>query len=160
MWLFGVTNYRSLRGHTFCVNRKYAKNHTGRGCFDSPSPCEPSPATTEVGSRSPFWNPLRVVQCLTLLAAIFAKTNLAQKTAALHLRTHSGRTACPLCRLFTSDNCGAKKLSKLFYCQIKKTKCKRRTKKRNKNSRKCSKFVPCFFVQICYFRSKAGGKTI
>ena len=41
---------------------------------------EPSPATTEVGSRSPFWNPLRLVQCLTLPTDFFAKINLVQKT--------------------------------------------------------------------------------
>ena len=52
-----------------------------RGCRDFLFECEPSPATTEVGLRSPFWNPLRLVQCLTLPASIFAKTNLAQKTA-------------------------------------------------------------------------------
>ena len=31
--IFAVSNCRSLRGHTFCANRKYAKNRTGRGCF-------------------------------------------------------------------------------------------------------------------------------
>ena len=41
---------------------------------------EPSPATTEVGLRSPFWNPLRLVQCLTLPTDFFAKINLVQKT--------------------------------------------------------------------------------
>ena len=41
---------------------------------------EPSPATTEVGLRSPFWNPLRMVQCLTLPTDFFAKINLVQKT--------------------------------------------------------------------------------
>ena len=40
---------------------------------------EPSPATTEVGSRSPFWNPLRVVQCLPLPMNFLAKIDLAQK---------------------------------------------------------------------------------
>ena len=69
-----------LRRVTFCANRKSPKSRTGRGCFDSPSPCEPSPATTEVGLRSPFWNPLRLVQCLTLPTDFFAKINLVQKT--------------------------------------------------------------------------------
>ena len=112
--LFAEFHCGSLRGVTFCANRKSPKSRTGRGCFDSPSPCEPSPATTEVGLRSPFWHPLRLVQCLTLPAAIFAKTNLVQKTAALHLQTHSGRTAGPFCRLFTSDKRNAKKLLKLI----------------------------------------------
>ena len=40
---------------------------------------EPSPATTEGGSRSPFWNPLRVVQCLPLPMNFLAKIDLAQK---------------------------------------------------------------------------------
>ena len=40
---------------------------------------EPSSATTEVGLRSPFWNPLRLVQCLTLPTDFFAKINLTQK---------------------------------------------------------------------------------
>ena len=40
---------------------------------------EPSSATTEVGLRSPFWNPLRLVQCLTLPTDFFAKINLVQK---------------------------------------------------------------------------------
>ena len=71
-----------------------------------------------------------------------------KKAAALPHPTHSGRTARPFCRLFTSDKRRVKKLSKLFYCQIKKTKCEGRTKKHNKNDRKCSKFVPCFFVQF------------
>ncbi|MEI3085830.1 MAG: hypothetical protein V8S87_07430 [Oscillospiraceae bacterium] len=78
--------------------------------------------------------------------AVTAKSH--KKAAVLPYPTHSGRTACPFCHLFTSDNCGAKKLSKLFYCQIKKTKCEGRTKKNNKNDRKCSKFAPCFFVQF------------
>ena len=47
-----------------------------------------------------------------------------KKAASLPYPTHSGRTGCPSCRLFTSDKHGAKKLSKLFYCQIKKTKRK------------------------------------
>ena len=111
---FAVSHCRSRRGVTFSTWRKSPKTRTGRGCFDSPSPCEPSPATTEVGLRSPFWTPLRLVQCLTLPAAIFAKTNLVQKTAALHLQTHSGRTAGPFCRLFTSDKRNAKKLLKLI----------------------------------------------
>ena len=76
---FAVTDCRSLRGVTFCANRKSPKSRTGRGCFDSPSPCEPSPATTEVGLRSPFWNSLRLVQCLTLPTDFFAKINLTQK---------------------------------------------------------------------------------
>ena len=79
--LFAEFHCGSLRGVTFCANRKSPKSRTGRGFFDSPSPCEPSPATTEVGLRSPFWNPLRLVQWLTLPASIFAKTNLVQKTA-------------------------------------------------------------------------------
>ena len=40
---------------------------------------EPSSATTEVGLRSPFWNPLRMVQCLTLPTDFFEKINLTQK---------------------------------------------------------------------------------
>ncbi len=77
--LFTVSDCRLLRRVTFCANRKSPKSRTGRGCFDSPSPCEPSPATTEVGLRSPFWNPLGLVQCLTLPADFSAKNNLAQK---------------------------------------------------------------------------------
>ncbi len=77
---FAVSHCRSLRGVTFSTWRKSPKTRTGRGCFDSPSPCEPSPATTEVGLRSPFWNPLRLVQCLTLPTDFFAKINLVQKT--------------------------------------------------------------------------------
>ncbi len=77
---FAVSHCRSLRGVTFSTRRKSPKTRTGRGCFDSPSPCEPSPATTEVGLRSPFWNPLRMVQCLTLPTDFFAKINLVQKT--------------------------------------------------------------------------------
>ncbi len=42
---------------------------------------EPSFATTEVGLRSPFWNPLRLVQCLTLPTDFFAKINLVQNRA-------------------------------------------------------------------------------
>ena len=78
--------------------------------------------------------------------AVAAKSH--KKAAVLPYPTHSGRTACPFCRLFTSDKRNAKKLLKLFYCQIKKTKCEGRTKKHNKNDRKCSKFAPCFFVQF------------
>ena len=78
--LFAVFHCGSLRGVTFSTRRKSPKTRTGRGCFDSPSPCEPSPATTEVGLRSPFWNPLRMVQCLTLPTDFFAKINLVQKT--------------------------------------------------------------------------------
>ena len=77
---FAVSHCGMLRRVTFCANRKSPKSRTGRGCFDSPSPCEPSPATTEVGLRSPFWNPLRLVQCLTLPTDFFAKINLVQKT--------------------------------------------------------------------------------
>lgn len=76
---FAVSHCGMLRRVTFCANRKSPKSRTGRGCFDSPSPCEPSPATTEVGLRSPFWNPLRLVQCLTLPTDFFAKINLTQK---------------------------------------------------------------------------------
>lgn len=76
---FAVSHCRSLRGVTFSTWRKSPKTRTGRGCFDSPSPCEPSPATTEVGLRSPFWNPLRLVQCLTLPTDFFAKINLVKK---------------------------------------------------------------------------------
>ena len=79
MAFFGVTDCRSLRGHTFCVNRKYAKNHTGRGCFDSPSPCEPSPATTEVGLRSPFWNPLRCGAVFNIVGSYFCKDKFGAK---------------------------------------------------------------------------------
>ena len=43
---------------------------------------EPSLATTEVGLRSPFWNPLRMVQCLTLPTDFFAKINLVKKNDA------------------------------------------------------------------------------
>ena len=43
---------------------------------------EPSPATTEVGLRSPFWNPLRLVQCLTLPTDFFAKNELGTKNDA------------------------------------------------------------------------------
>ena len=68
-----------LRRVTFSPWRKSPKTRTGRGCFDSPSPCEPSPATTEVGLRSPFWNPLRLVQCLPLPMDFLAKIDLAQK---------------------------------------------------------------------------------
>ena len=71
----------ALRGVTFCANRKSPKSRTGRGCFDSPSPCEPSPATTEVGLRSPFWNPLGMVQCLALPTAFSAKISRALKMA-------------------------------------------------------------------------------
>ncbi len=78
---FAATNCRSLRGVTFCANRKSPKSRTGRGCFDSPSPCEPSPATTEVGLRSPFWNPLGMVQCLALPTAFSAKISRALKMA-------------------------------------------------------------------------------
>ena len=78
--LFAEFHCGSLRGVTFSTWRKSPKTRTGRGCFDSPSPCEPSPATTEVGLRSPFWNPLRLVQCLTLPTDFFAKINLVQKT--------------------------------------------------------------------------------
>ena len=78
--LFAEFHCRSLRGVTFSTWRKSPKTRTGRGCFDSPSPCEPSPATTEVGLRSPFWNPLRLVQCLTLPTDFSAKINLVQKT--------------------------------------------------------------------------------
>ncbi len=77
---FAVSHCRSLRGVTFSTWRKSPKTRTGRRCFDSPSPCEPSPATTEVGLRSPFWNPLRLVQCLTLPTDFFAKINLVKKT--------------------------------------------------------------------------------
>ena len=77
--LFAEFHCGSLRGVTFSTWRKSPKTRTGRGCFDSPSPCEPSPATTEVGLRSPFWNPLRVVQCLPLPMDFLAKINLAQK---------------------------------------------------------------------------------
>ena len=35
------------------------KTRTGRGCSDSPSPCEPSPATAKVG-LGPLWKPLGV----------------------------------------------------------------------------------------------------
>ena len=80
--LFAEFHCRSLRGVTFCANRKSPKSRTGRGCFDSPSPCEPSPATTEVGLRSPFWNPLRLVQCLTLPTDFFAKNKLGTKNDA------------------------------------------------------------------------------
>ena len=76
---FAVLHCRSLRGHTFCVNRKYAKNHTGRGCFDSPSPCEPSPATTEVGLRSPFWNPLRCGAMFNIADRLFCKDKFGAK---------------------------------------------------------------------------------
>ena len=92
--------------------------------------------------------------------AVTAKSH--KKAAVLPYPTHSGRTACPFCRLFTSDKRRVKKLLKLFYCQIKKTKCEGRTKKHNKNDRKCSKFAPCFFVQFWYFRIKndeANGKN-
>ena len=77
--LFAVSHCRLLRWVTFSTRRKSPKTRTGRGCFDSPSPCEPSPATTEVGLRSPFWNPLRLVLCLTLPIDFLAKIDLAQK---------------------------------------------------------------------------------
>ena len=80
--VFAETYCRSLRGVTFSMRRKSPKTRTGRGCFDSPSPCEPSPATTEVGLRSPFWNPLRLVQCLTLPTDFFAKNKLCTKNDA------------------------------------------------------------------------------
>ena len=47
--VFAETCCRSLRGVTFSTRRKSPKTRTGRGCFDSPSPCQPSPATTKVG---------------------------------------------------------------------------------------------------------------
>ena len=80
--LFAEFHCGSLRGVTFSTWRKSPKTRTGRGCFDSPSPCEPSPATTEVGLRSPFWNPLRLVQCLTLPTDFFAKNKLGTKNDA------------------------------------------------------------------------------
>ena len=46
---------------------------------------EPSSATTEVGLRSPFWNPLRMVQCLTLPTDFFAKINLVKETTLVSL---------------------------------------------------------------------------
>ena len=78
---FAVSDCRSLRGVTFSTRRKSPKTRTGRGCFDSPSPCEPSPTTTEVGLRSPFWNPLGMVQCLALPTAFSAKISRALKMA-------------------------------------------------------------------------------
>ena len=52
-----------------------------RGCRDFLFECEPSPATTEVGLRSPFWNPLGMVQCLALPTAFSAKISRALKMA-------------------------------------------------------------------------------
>ena len=81
--LFAEFHCGSLRGVTFCANRKSPKSRTGRGCFDSPSPCEPSPATTEVGLRSPFWNPLGVGAVFDVAAYFSAKISRASKTALI-----------------------------------------------------------------------------
>ena len=39
---FAVSHCRSLRGHTFCVNRKYAKSHKRGGDCVFPAPFEGS----------------------------------------------------------------------------------------------------------------------
>ena len=77
---FAVSDCRSLRGVTFSTRRKSPKTRTGRGCFDSPSPCEPSPATTKVGLGPLLIPPREMVQCLALPTDFFAKINLARKT--------------------------------------------------------------------------------
>ena len=41
--LFAVFHCRSLRGHTFCMNRKYAKNHKRGGDCVFPAPFESPP---------------------------------------------------------------------------------------------------------------------
>ncbi len=41
--LFAVFHCWSLRGHTFCMNRKYAKNHKRGGDCVFPAPLKPHP---------------------------------------------------------------------------------------------------------------------
>ena len=41
---------QSLRGHTFCVNRKYAKNHKRGGDCDFPAPFETPPLNRQRGT--------------------------------------------------------------------------------------------------------------
>ena len=47
---FAVSHCRSLRGHTFCVNRKYAKNHKRGGDCDFPAPFETPPLNRQRGT--------------------------------------------------------------------------------------------------------------
>ena len=47
---FAVSHCRSLRGHTFCVNRKYAKSHKRGGDCDFPAPFETPPLNRQRGT--------------------------------------------------------------------------------------------------------------
>ena len=47
---FAVSHCRSLRGHTFCVNRKYAKSHNRGGDCDFPAPFETPPLNRQRGT--------------------------------------------------------------------------------------------------------------
>ena len=82
-----------------------------------------------------------------------------KKAAALHLQTHSGRTVRPFCHLFTSDKSNTKKLSKLFYCQIKKTKCKRRTKNATKTAESAVSLHLAFLCNSDILKSRMTRRT-
>ena len=47
---FAVSHCRSRRGHTFCVNRKYAKNHKRGGDCVFPAPFETPPLNRQRGT--------------------------------------------------------------------------------------------------------------
>ena len=47
---FAVSHCRSLRGHTFCVNRKYAKSHKRGGDCVFPAPFETPPLNRQRGT--------------------------------------------------------------------------------------------------------------
>ena len=90
----------------FCPSKPYSllftdgipKSRTGRGCFDSPSPCEPSPATTEVGLRSPFWNPPEVGAVFNIAGSYFCKDKFGAKnggTPPPNAFRQNGRSVLP-----------------------------------------------------------------
>ena len=96
--LFAEFHCGSLRGVTFCANGKSPKSRTGRGCFDSPSPCEPSPATTEVGLRSLFWNPPEVGAVFNIAGSYFCKDKFGAKnggTPPPNTFRQNGRSVLP-----------------------------------------------------------------
>ncbi len=85
---FAVFHCRSLRGHTFCVNRKYAKNHKRGGDCVFPAPFETPPlnrpretiAMVSLGFLPRMAN-------LRLTSAVFVPSYFSQKSLPVMLNT-------------------------------------------------------------------------
>ena len=95
---FAVSHCRSLRGHTFCVNRKYAKNHKRGGDCDFPAPFETPPLNRQRGTvrGSPLipskgWQSFSKPESFFVPSLFFAKKSVGNVKHCTNLRGHRER---------------------------------------------------------------------